>query len=129
RMFVQTSGEVGTMMRDAAGSDSSTGGRLFAAGPAANAMLLSLLCLVPMKKFFRFTGTAWLLLFAAIVTLSLLSGFRLMTASLILIAALTLFLQKGFTVPRLALLSIAGCVGLFFVYFFARDLPNSVQRA
>jgi|GEM_PF-2299416 Lipid A core - O-antigen ligase and related enzymes len=129
RLFVQTSGDLSVMLRDAAGDDSTTVGRLFAAGPAANAMLLSLLCLVPMKKFFRFTGIGWLGVFAAIVALSLLSGYRLMTASLILIAALTLFLQKGFTTPRLALLFLAGCIGLFFVYFFASELPNSVQRA
>jgi O-antigen ligase len=103
--------------------------RIWAAGPAAGGMLLALLCLVPMRRFFQLTGIHWLLLFALIVCLSLVSGFRLMTASIFLIAALTLFFQKGFTAPRMVILAIAGCIGLASIYLFATHLPLSAQRA
>ena len=127
RTFVQTSSEVGDMA-DASNNQSSMN-RLWSAGPAANGMLIALLSLVPMRKFFQFTGVQWLAIFAGIVTLSLLSGFRLMTAMLLLVAALTLFFQKGFTAPRLLMLCIAGCVGISLVYLTISEFPNSVQRA
>lgn len=129
RLFVQTSGDVAAMAREAAGDDVNSLRRLWAAGPAANAMLLALLCMVPMRRFFQATGIFWLGAFAGIVTLSLLSGFRLMTANLIVIAVLTLYLQKAITTPRIAVLVIAACIGIFSVYLYSMDLPNSVQRA
>jgi len=128
RTFVQT-GQSEDVLETAEDSDPAGMNRLFSAGLAANGMLLALLCLVPMRKFFRPGGIFWVTLFASIFALSLLSGFRMMTFSLVAIAALALYFQKGFTAPRMATLFIAGCAGLLFVYLFASHLPNSAQRA
>jgi len=128
RLFIQ-SGQSENALEDAADADPSGLTRLFSAGAAANGMLIALLCLVPMRKFFRMTGIFWLVLFAGIFTLSLLSGFRLMTVSLVTVAGLALFFQKGFTAPRMVVLFVAGCVSLLFVYIFVGYFPNSMQRA
>ena len=128
RIFVQTSGQIADMLQEGQPDDTAVS-RLWSAGPAANGMMIALLCMVPARRFFQFTGVHWLLIFAAIITLSLLSGFRLMTATLFLIAALTLYFQKGLTTPRLIVLFVAGGLGLCVVYLFARELPNSIQRA
>lgn len=128
RLFVQTSQQATSSM--AMDDESGTSvGRLWSAGPAANGMLIALLCLVPIRRFFQPTGFHWLVLFGGIITLSLMSGFRLMTAMLFLIAVLALFFQKGFTAPRLLLLFIAGAVGLCVVYYYSSSLPNNIQRS
>lgn len=129
QFFLQPSASLHDMETTADADSGSTLQRLWAAGPASTGMLLSLLCLVPMRRFFQPTGAHWLFLFGAIVCLSLLSGFRLMTATLFLIAALTLFLQKGFTAPRITLLVVACSACLVILYLFAIDLPLSAQRA
>jgi O-antigen ligase len=128
RIFVQT-GQSADALESAADADSSAMTRLWSAGMASAALLLCLLGLVPTRKFFRATGSLWLVLFAGIFTLSLMSGFRLMTFSLLVIAGLTLFFQKGFTAPRMLALFLAGCSGIAFVYLFSRQFPNSIQRA
>ncbi len=100
RLFVQTSSDIANMMDSTDGDQGTTMSRLFAAGPAANGMMLALLCLVPHAPVLSRRGGVWLAVFAGIVALSLMSGFRLMTATLFLIAALTLFLQKRASPPR-----------------------------
>jgi hypothetical protein len=129
RLFLHTSSEIGSMVQETEMGGSDVINRLYSAGPAATGMLLALLCLVPANKFFKFTGIQWLLAFASIVTLSLLSGYRLMTASLLVMIALAFFFQKEITIPRIAGLCCVACLGLFGVYAYSRDLPNNVQRA
>ncbi len=129
RLFVQTSSEIGSMVQESASGGADSLNRLWAAGPAATGMLISLLCLVPARKFFSFTGVPWLALYVGIFTLSLLSGFRLITASLLVITALAFFFQKEISIPRIAFLACVGGSGLVGIYACSRELPNSIQRA
>jgi len=127
RLFIQTSEFA--LSAGLADETSTSVGRLWSAGPAANGMLIALLCLVPMRRFFQPSGLHWLVLFGGIVTLSLMSGFRLMTAMLFVIAAFALYFQKGLTASRLLVLFIAVCGGLFAVYYLSTSLPPNIQRA
>jgi len=128
RVFVQTGQSADALENAADAADPMAMTRLWSAGTASSALLLCLLGLVPAQKFFRIGGAVWLAFFAGIFVLSLMSGFRLMTFSLLAIAGLTLFFQKGFTASRMIVLFVTGCVGLLFVYLFSRQFPNSIQR-
>jgi len=129
RLFVQTSSDIGHLVDESTSGGNDALNRLLSAGPAATAMLLALLSLVPGRKFFRVSGVPWLVAYAAIFTLSLLSGFRLMTAALLLTTAIVLFIEKQITAPRIALLLCVASSGLIGIYSYARQFPNSVQRA
>ncbi len=129
RLFVQTSSEIGSMVQEANSGGADTLNRLWAAGPAATGMLISLLCLVPAHKFLKFTSAQWLVIYSGIFTLSLLSGFRLITASLLVITALVFFFQKEISIPRILFMGCVASVGLIGIYACSRMLPNSVQRA
>lgn len=129
RLFVQTSSSLGNLLNETSFGNSETMYRLIAGGPAALGVLLPLLCLVPAQKFFHLTGVHWLVVFAGTVMLSLLSGFRLMTASIFLTTALAFFFQKQLTMSRMTLLGCVSSLGLIAIYTNARQLPNSIQRA
>jgi len=128
RLFVQTSTQVMDMADQAANGSDDSVARLWSGGFAASGLMIAFLALVPMRKFFRQGGVIWLPVFGGIILLSLLSGFRLMTISLLVIAGLVLYFQKGFTAPRSIALILASCVALAATYLCAHDLPLSMQR-
>lgn len=103
--------------------------RFYTAGLAAAPMLLALLCVTPTKKFFSIKGIVPILLFTAIICLSLLSGFRLITATLFGIVGLTCLLQKTLTFPRALVLCTAGAISLAIIYSISSHLPDSIQRS
>lgn len=103
--------------------------RVAAAGLCAQSLLLAMLAVVPTRKLFQFRSIWTVFAVGAIITLSFLSGFRLMTVSLVLCLAIAILIQKTLNPPRVIMGVIIGLVGLLILYQVSDSLPRSMQRA
>jgi len=103
--------------------------RITSAGTTAQALLLTLLALVPSRKIFE-PRSLWVsIALILILLLSFISGFRLMTASIILVTFIVILLQRALTLNRIVVGTIGCLVALGLVYQVADALPPSMQRA
>jgi hypothetical protein len=125
-LFVQAGG---VMSSDLTAETGQNVDRLSSAGTTAQTLLLALLALVHTRNIFNFRSL-WVsgaLIF--ILLLSFVSGFRLMTATVILITFLVILLQRTLT-PGRVIACVIGClIGLGVIYQIADALPPSIQRA
>ena len=127
RLFVNTTGVFSNEIleqQEGLGID-----RITSAGTTAQAMLIALLSWAHTRKLFD-PRTPWVpVTLVCLVLLSFLSGFRLMTATIILITFLVILLQRTLTLGRIVA-GVIGClVALALVYQFADSLPSNMQRA
>jgi O-antigen ligase len=104
-------------------------GRLFSAGISANYLLIGFLSVVHTSKLFNVRFTPAIAIALGIVAMSLLSGFRLITATLVLIIFITALFQKTLTLPRMLFGAGAALVILSGIYYISDNLPISAQRA
>ncbi|MDD5199120.1 MAG: O-antigen ligase family protein [Terrimicrobiaceae bacterium] len=127
RMFMQTGATVGTLLSE---QESGGGlGRLTSAGIAAQSMIIAFLAVIHTGKLFRARSIWAVFLLTVIVVLSLLSGFRMMTAMLFAIVFVTALLQGTLTIPRVVTGIILSIIGLLILYKISDELPYNVQRS
>lgn len=127
RLFMQTGATIGTLVTDY----EATGGltRLTSAGIAAQSMIIAFLAVVHTRKLFHARNAISIGVLVGIVILSLVSGFRMMTALIFVIILFAAFLQRTINFNRLVFGVVALTAVILALYATSHTLPYSVQRA
>jgi O-antigen ligase len=127
QLFVQTGQSVAEEMSYA--QNGIGVGRLTTAGMSAQFILLSVLALQPARKIFDLRSPWVGLLVGFTIILSVFSGFRLMTASLLICLFIAAWLQRMFAPKYVILGAAASLVLLATIYQVSDILPPSIQRS
>lgn len=113
-------------------AESETGGslgRLMTAGLAVGFMVIAYLSVIHTSRLFTVRSIIPIAVLLGIFILSLVSGFRLITALIVLTIFLTALYQKTLTAPRVIFGIASSLILLGTLYYISDNLPLNMQRA